>query len=155
MKTVPQTATAQLCKDSPYCYALALNEWRFDSTRIAIRKHQVVQLEFTPSMVVVHDALHPSTANFTNLGVILYSFPFPYFRSPKLSVRSVQEDGIVREGMQFHLIFCRYNKDIGAECLYCGKLWLWDKQDRKTKSTKVRTEEVVAHLNRHTKEVLL
>jgi hypothetical protein len=122
-KTVPQTATPELCKDHPSCYALALAEWRFEANKIAIRAGQVVQLEFTPSMVVVHDALQPSTCKFTQLGIILYSFPFPYFRSKQLSVASAEKDGIVREGMQFHLIKLT-SQGKRTECTYCGKLWL-------------------------------
>lgn len=142
-KTVPETATANLCKDHPFCYALALNEWHFESNRIAIRARQAVQLEFTPSMVVVHDALRPSPMRGTQLGVILYSFPFPYFRSKQLSVESASQDGIVREGMQFHLIKL-LPKGKRTECTFCGKVWL-EKMGK----------DQMDHLNAHLKEVLL
>jgi hypothetical protein len=142
-KTVPQIATAELCKDGPSCYAIALQEWRFESKRIAIRAGQVVQLEFNPSMVVVHDALQPSPVRGTQLGIILYSFPFPYFRSPKLSVQSAQQDGIVRDGMQFHLIKLVSRGKL-TDCTYCGRLFI-------NEPLKLQLD----HLSRHLKAVLL
>lgn len=120
-KTIPHT---DYTIDHPSLYAIALNDWAFDSKRLAFAEGQRVELEFMPSMVVVHDPFQPSTSHATELGYILYSFPFPQSNLPGLSVVTAQQDGIVRKNLQFHIIDILEDKE-GAQCTFCGKRWLY------------------------------
>jgi hypothetical protein len=104
--------------DCPFVLAIAGATQRFASEQIAFREGQRVQLEFTPSMVVVHDPAHPSPCSFTSLGIILYS----YIQSGAAIEKARDTGEIVGYKMSFLLLEIRTVKN-QQECKACGKRW--------------------------------
>jgi hypothetical protein len=113
----------------------------FESGRPAVRPGQLVVLEFTPSMVIVHDPLRISPSESNKLGVILYSHNWaPYDK--EYSLQRAMETGEVSAKMAYGLLKLRKIDKAGtAECMICGK------HIGKKTSTEDRQRHLEGHIN--------
>jgi hypothetical protein len=112
------------CLDGPTIEAVAANTQLFPSGKVAVPKGKRVVLEFTNSMVSVHDPDKPPAFSRTKLGPIMYTHQFlpsdPACRG--LSVDTVKENGIVSRQMSYLLLrLHRTNKEV--VCWFCGRVW--------------------------------
>lgn len=121
-KTSAKSPRASAVLRHPHCEAVAATEQRFDSAKIAVRAGSRVCLEFTPSMVVVHDPSNPTPTN--PLGSILYSHVFCGVKTKAYSPEIARKTGQVADDM-FYLLLEMEEDSEGAICKFCGKRWAW------------------------------
>jgi hypothetical protein len=134
--------TIPVLSEYPYFEAIAVDGQDFSSGRTAVKKGQLVILEFGPSQITVHDPKMPSNSENVKLGYILYTYGF-YKEELEVQMADALRTGHVVAGKNktvnpdVNFLILRIDLDKKAKtsvCSACGKKWLTVLSDADQKS---------------------